>query len=81
EVWAGPLFGFRTVVVQLNRSPEFRPITTEWDDIGIPMNTVVEARDLWEHSTLEKRFVNRLGVNVRPHACKMFLLTSRPLSQ
>ncbi|RWV84399.1 hypothetical protein GW17_00053885, partial [Ensete ventricosum] len=40
EVWAGPLSGFRTVVVLLNRSPEFRPITAEWDDIGIPMNTV-----------------------------------------
>ncbi|URE30797.1 alpha-galactosidase [Musa troglodytarum] len=48
-----------------------RIITAQWDDIGIPPKTVVEARDLWKHATLEKRFVNKVKANVRPHACKM----------
>ncbi|URE33391.1 alpha-galactosidase [Musa troglodytarum] len=48
EVWTAPLSGYRTVVVLLNRSPEFRIITAQWDDIGIPPKTVVEARDLWK---------------------------------
>ncbi|CAL9192574.1 unnamed protein product [Musa hybrid cultivar] len=60
EVWVGPLSGYRTVVVLLNRSPEFRTIATQWDDIGLPPNMVVEVRDLWKHVTLEKRFVNEL---------------------
>ncbi|CAL9135723.1 unnamed protein product [Musa acuminata var. zebrina] len=51
EVWVGPL----SVVVLLNRSPEFRTIAAQWDDIGL-----VEVRDLWKHVTLEKRFVNEL---------------------
>ncbi|URE08522.1 alpha-galactosidase [Musa troglodytarum] len=81
EVWAGPLSGYRTVVIQLNRSPEFRIITAQWDDIGIPPKTVVEARDLWKHTIMDKRFVNKVKANVRPHACKMFLLTPLPLSE
>uniref|UniRef100_A0A804KAY3 Alpha-galactosidase n=1 Tax=Musa acuminata subsp. malaccensis TaxID=214687 RepID=A0A804KAY3_MUSAM len=81
EVWAGPLSGYRTVVVLLNRSPEFRTITAQWDDIGLPPNTVVEVRDLWKHATLEKRFVNELRAGVHHHACKMFLLTPLTLSE
>ncbi|CAL9146581.1 unnamed protein product, partial [Musa hybrid cultivar] len=45
EVWSGPLSGYRTVVILLNHSPEFRTITAQWDDIGLPPNTVVEALD------------------------------------
>ena len=48
QVWVGPLSGYRTVVVLLNRSPEFRTIATQWDDIGLPPNMVVEVRDLWK---------------------------------
>ncbi|URE30801.1 alpha-galactosidase [Musa troglodytarum] len=71
KVWTAPLSGYRTVVVLLNRSPEFRIITAQWDDIGIPPKTIVEARDLWKHATLKKRFVNKVKANVPPHACKM----------
>ncbi|CAD5188436.1 unnamed protein product [Musa acuminata subsp. malaccensis] len=81
EVWAGPLSGYRTVVILLNRSPEFRTITAQWDDIGLPPNTVVEVKDLWKHATLEKRFVNELTADVHHHACKMFLLTPLTLSE
>ncbi|URE35776.1 alpha-galactosidase [Musa troglodytarum] len=81
KVWTAPLSGYRTVVVLLNRSPEFRIITAQWDDIGIPPKTIVEARDLWKHATLKKRFVNKVKANVPSHACKMFLLTPLPLSE
>ncbi|CAD5164116.1 unnamed protein product [Musa acuminata subsp. malaccensis] len=80
EVWSGPLSGYRTVVILLNRSPEFRTITSQWDDIGLPLNTVVEVRDLWKHATLEKRYMNELRADVHHHACKMFLLTPLTLS-
>lgn len=76
EVWAGPLSGYRTVVVLLNRgASSFYNTTAYWDDLGIPPETVVEARDLWQHKTLKKRFINKLTAIVSPHACKMFLLT------
>ena len=48
QVWVGTLSGYRTVVVLLNRSPEFRTIAAQWDDIGLPPNMVVEVRDLWK---------------------------------
>ncbi|WJX76890.1 Alpha-galactosidase 1 [Trifolium repens] len=75
EIWAGPLSGYRVAVVLLNRGPQQSlPITANWDDIGIPPKTVVEARDLWEHKTLEKHFVDKLSATVDSHACKMYVL-------
>ncbi|WOL09837.1 alpha-galactosidase 1 [Canna indica] len=80
EIWAGPLSGYRTVVVLLNRSlNNTYPITAEWDDLGIPPKTAVEAREPWKHVTLEKIFVNKLRAKVRGHSCRMFVLT--PVSQ
>ncbi|MQL78244.1 hypothetical protein Taro_010672 [Colocasia esculenta] len=76
EIWAGPLSGYRTAVLLLNRaSNNTSPITASWEDIGIPPETQVEARDLWEHKTLGTYFKNELTVTVQPHACKMFVLT------
>ncbi|KAH7851273.1 hypothetical protein Vadar_009357 [Vaccinium darrowii] len=71
EIWAGPLSSYRVVLVLLNRGPSRNPITAQWDDIGIPPNSVVEARDLWEHKTLKKRFVGNLTASVDSHACKI----------
>lgn len=48
QIWAGPLSGYRVVVVLLNRGPWRNVITANWDDIGIPPESVVQARDLWE---------------------------------
>ncbi|EXB96335.1 hypothetical protein L484_023052 [Morus notabilis] len=78
EIWAGPLSGYRVVVVLLNRGPWRYTITANWDDIGIPLETVVEARDLWEHKTLKNRFVGNITATVNPHACKMYVL--KPIS-
>ncbi|EHA8588670.1 alpha-galactosidase 1 [Cocos nucifera] len=75
EIWAGSLSGYRTAIVLLNRSLQPSPITADWDDIGIPPKTVVEARDLWKHETLEKKFVDKITVAVGPHSCRMFVLT------
>lgn len=48
QIWAGPLSGYRVAVVLLNRGPQRIAITANWDDIGIPPKSAVEARDLWE---------------------------------
>ncbi|KAK4579423.1 hypothetical protein RGQ29_029191 [Quercus rubra] len=74
EIWAGPLSGSRVVLVLLNRATVPHSITGNWDDIGIPESSVIEARDVWEHKTLETRFVGNLTANVEPHSCKMFVL-------
>lgn len=78
EVWAGPLTGFRTAVLLFNRDWNLSRtlhIVAHWDDIGIPANTVVEARDLWKRETLAGRYKNKLGATLKPHSCKMFVLT------
>lgn len=74
EIWAGPLSGYRVAVVLLNKGPQKINVTANWDDIGIPPKTVVQARDLWEHKTLKTHFVNKLRATVESHACKMFVL-------
>lgn len=75
EIWAAPLSGYRVAVILLNRSSNMRTaITAHWDDIGIPPESVVRARDLWEHKTLKAKFVGSLTATVDPHACKMFIL-------
>ncbi|XP_009351606.2 alpha-galactosidase 1 isoform X2 [Pyrus x bretschneideri] len=74
EVWAGPLSGYRVALLLVNRSRKRDSFTAHWDDIGIPTNSVVEARDLWEHKTLKARFVGNLTATVDSHACKMYVL-------
>ncbi|KAK3189192.1 hypothetical protein Dsin_028753 [Dipteronia sinensis] len=75
-IWAGPLSRNRTVLLFENRKPVTSKMTAHWDDIGINSNnTFVEARDVWEHQTLETKFQGKLTTRVEPHACKMFVLT------
>ncbi|KAK7374093.1 hypothetical protein VNO80_07519 [Phaseolus coccineus] len=74
EIWAGPLSRYRVAVILLNRGPWNISITANWDDIGIPSKSVVQARDLWEHKTLVERFQEKLTAQVDPHACKMYVL-------
>ncbi|KAK4403210.1 Alpha-galactosidase 1 [Sesamum angolense] len=78
EVWAGPLSHYRVAILLLNRGSWRTSITAHWDDIGIPSDTSVIARDLWEHKTLETRFVGNLTATVDSHACKMYVL--KPIS-
>nr|XP_028952039.1 alpha-galactosidase 1-like isoform X2 [Malus domestica] len=74
EVWAGPLSGYRVALLLVNRSRKRDSFTAHWDDIGIPTNSVVEARNLWEHKTLKARFVGNLTTTLDSHACKMYVL-------
>ncbi|CAI9275332.1 unnamed protein product [Lactuca saligna] len=76
EVWAGPLSKYRVVVLMVNRGPATSLMTAHWDDIGLPPNTTVIARDLWLHKALRQRPVGNLSVTVASHACKMFILKS-----
>ncbi|PQQ09688.1 alpha-galactosidase 1-like [Prunus yedoensis var. nudiflora] len=78
EFWAGPLSGYRVALLLVNRGALRTSITANWDDVGIPTNSVVEARDLWEHKTLKARFVGNLTATVGSHACKMYVL--KPVS-
>ncbi|KAH9746897.1 alpha-galactosidase 1 [Citrus sinensis] len=78
EVWAAPLSGYRIALLLVNRGPWRYAVTAKWEDIGIPPNSVVEARDLWEHKTLTKQFVGNLSAMVGSHACKMYIL--KPIS-
>lgn len=51
KIWAAPLSGYRTAIVLVNLADNFGSpdnVIVHWDDIGIPPDTIVQARDLWE---------------------------------
>ncbi|XP_054801453.1 alpha-galactosidase 1-like [Prosopis cineraria] len=74
EVWAGPLSKNMTAVILLNRGHGPANIEVLWADLDIPSGTHVEARDLWEHKTIEGGLVDKLNATVGPHSCKMYVL-------
>ncbi|XP_074274955.1 alpha-galactosidase 1-like [Silene latifolia] len=74
EVWAWPLTHYRVAVVLVNRGTHTHHVTAHWDDIGIPQGSVVQARDLWEHKTLNEKFVGNLTATLEPHTSKMYIL-------
>ncbi|KAL2938977.1 Alpha-galactosidase 1 [Bienertia sinuspersici] len=74
EVWSGPLMNSTVALLVVNRGGYRISITAHWDDIGIPVDTIVEARDLWEHKTLKQKFVQNLTALIDSHACKMYVL-------
>nr|KJB31913.1 hypothetical protein B456_005G214100 [Gossypium raimondii] len=78
EIWVAPLSSYRTAVVILNRGSVRYSVTAFWEDMGLDPNTVVEARDLWEHKTLKNRFVGNITTMLNPHSCKMYVL--KPVS-
>lgn len=74
EVWAGPLNDKKVAVILWNRGPSTATITAHWFDIGLTPTTIVNARDLWEHST-KKSVKGQLSADVASHDCKMYVLT------
>ncbi|KAI3748468.1 hypothetical protein L6452_11548 [Arctium lappa] len=74
EVWAGPLQHNKVVVILWNRSGSTSKITAYWSDIGLHSTTVVNARDLWAHST-QKSIKGQISATIQSHACKMYVLT------
>lgn len=59
----------------VNRGVNQQTMTVLWEDIGLPLDMLVEVRDIWEHETLKTNFVGNLTVSVASHASKMFILT------
>ncbi|CAF2118968.1 unnamed protein product [Brassica napus] len=74
EVWAGPLSMKRVAVILWNRGSSTANITARWEDIGLDSSAIVNARDLWAHST-HSGVRKQLSALVEPHACKMYTLT------
>ncbi|PSS08375.1 Alpha-galactosidase [Actinidia chinensis var. chinensis] len=74
EIWAGPLSGNRVAVILWNRGSLVATITVNWSDIGLKPTTVVNARDLWAHST-QRSVKGKLSAKVESHDCKMYVLT------
>ncbi|XP_045794191.1 alpha-galactosidase-like [Trifolium pratense] len=78
EVWAGPLSKNKLAVVLWNRSSSNATVTASWSDIGLEPNTIVDARDLWEHST-QSLVSGEISVELDSHACKMYVLTRKKI--
>ncbi|KAK9931427.1 hypothetical protein M0R45_018702 [Rubus argutus] len=76
QVWAGSLSDNRVAVVLWNRGSSKATVTAYWSDIGLKPTTVVEARDLWDHST-DPSVGEKLSADLESHACKMYVLTPK----
>lgn len=75
EVWAGPLSGKRVALILWNRSGSPSKITAYWSDLGLKPSTLLNARDLWAHST-QYHVKGQLSASVESHAVKMYVLTA-----
>ncbi|KEH42878.1 Alpha-galactosidase [Medicago truncatula] len=74
EVWAGPLSENKLAVILWNRSSSNATVIASWSEIGLEPEAIVDARDLWEHST--QLFVSKeISAEIDSHACKMYVLT------
>lgn len=76
EVWAGPLSKNKVAVVLWNRSSSNATVTASWSDIGLEPETIVDARDLWEHST-QSLVSGEISADLDSHVCKMYVLTPK----
>ncbi|XP_031104630.1 alpha-galactosidase-like [Ipomoea triloba] len=74
EVWAGPLSNNRVAVILWNRGSSQATITAYWSDLGLQQSAVVEARDLWDHST-QAQVQQKISATVYAHGCKFYILT------
>ncbi|KAK2456124.1 alpha-galactosidase [Trifolium repens] len=74
EVWAGPLSENKVALVLWNRSSSKATVTASWSDIGLEPETIVDARNIWEHSTIPS-ISSQISTELDSHACKMYVLT------
>ncbi|CAI0416436.1 unnamed protein product [Linum tenue] len=76
EIWAGPISGYRFVVMLLNRADtgDEDTVTAYWDDVGIPAKSLVEVRDVWEHKTLGRAVAGNISATMPPRSCKLYIL-------
>lgn len=80
EVWAGPLSNNCIVIVLWNRSSPRAMIIAHWKDIGLHSSIYAKVRNLWKHKTMAANHKGSLAASVKPHACKMYVLTFSPYS-
>ncbi|XP_057427995.1 alpha-galactosidase-like isoform X2 [Lotus japonicus] len=76
KIWAGPLSGNQIALVLWNRSSSHATVAASWSDIGLEPETIVDARDLWEHST-QTSLSGEISAELASHACKMYVLTPK----
>ncbi|KAK0574030.1 hypothetical protein LWI29_017242 [Acer saccharum] len=74
EVWAGELSGKRVAVLLWNRGDSKATISAEWSEIGLKSSALVDARDLWEHTTTHS-LQHQIQATLQSHACNMYILT------
>ncbi|XP_030553301.1 alpha-galactosidase-like [Rhodamnia argentea] len=74
EVWAGPLSANKVALVLWNRGSSRATVTATWSDIGLNSTTLVDARDLWMHST-QSSVRGQISADIDSHACVMYVLT------
>lgn len=75
EIWAGSLDGGDIAVVLLNRSPETKTITAQFQDIGISGPGPVHVRDVWAHEDWEEVQHQSLTATVPSHDVVALRLT------
>ncbi|KAH6809340.1 alpha-galactosidase 2 [Perilla frutescens var. frutescens] len=76
EVWGGGLSRNRVVVALWNRGSSEATITAYWSDIGLNSTTLVNARDVWAHST-RRSLQGQISASVASHDCKLYILTPK----
>ena len=73
QVWMKLLADGSRAVAVLNLASKEADLYVRWSDIGLPLGTTAEVRDLWAHRNLGphtdtgKHFDERLKVHVAPH--------------
>eukprot|EP01018_Ginkgo_biloba_P022373 Gb_07118 [translate_table: standard] len=80
EVWAGPLSNNRIALILWNRGWSRATITAKWKQFGLHSSVPVKVRNLWRHRDLAANHKGSLTASVKPHACKMYVLTILPHS-
>ncbi|KAK2635137.1 hypothetical protein Ddye_029929 [Dipteronia dyeriana] len=66
--------GKRVAVILWNRGDSKAAISAEWSEIGLKSSAIVDARDLWEHTTTHS-LQHQIQATLQSHACKMYILT------
>ena len=75
EIWAGELEGGDVALVLLNRSPETKTITANFQDIGISGPGPVQVRDVWQHEDWKEVQHQSLTATVPSHDVVALRLT------
>ncbi len=64
DVWRKPLADGGMAIALLNRNDQETALTATWKDLGVPANTRLSLRDLWQHKDLglfQEKFSTKVG--------------------